>query len=98
MAHINNEKDKNLRSNGMKLPANWMHGTSAHQKPHGEYFIFPYLIVHITSYDWQSIYHEKSLSFFMPGQEENALIRVAMKDTTLTAYFKLNHNDPNARQ
>ncbi len=27
--------------------------------------------------------------FFQPGQEENALIRAAMKDTTLTAYFKL---------
>ena len=27
--------------------------------------------------------------FFEPGQEENALIRAAMKDTTLTAYFKL---------
>jgi hypothetical protein len=36
--------------------------------------------------------------FFMPGQEENAFIRAAMKDTTLTAYFKLNRDDLNARQ
>jgi hypothetical protein len=36
--------------------------------------------------------------FFEPGQEENALIRAAMKDTTLTAYFKLNRDNPNARQ
>ena len=27
--------------------------------------------------------------FFQPGQEENALSRAAMQDTTLTAYFKL---------
>ncbi len=61
--HISNKKDKNQRSNGMKLPATWMLGMSVHQKQHGEYFNFPFLMVPITSTDWQLICHEKSLSF-----------------------------------
>jgi hypothetical protein len=36
--------------------------------------------------------------FFQLGQEENGLMRAALKDTTLTTYFKLNRDDLNARK
>ena len=58
-----------------------MLGTSAHQKQPGEYFNFPYQIVRIARLAVH-LPREESV-FFQPGQDENALIRVAMKDTTL---------------
>ncbi|CAF0898016.1 unnamed protein product [Rotaria sordida] len=36
--------------------------------------------------------------YFAEGNERQALERAAMKDTTLTAWFKLNSKDPDARQ
>jgi hypothetical protein len=36
--------------------------------------------------------------YFSEGNEQNALQRAATKDTTLTAWFQLNRQDPDARQ
>jgi hypothetical protein len=36
--------------------------------------------------------------FFLPGNEQEAVRNAMSRGTALTAYFKLNHDDPNAGQ